>query len=477
VRFADFYTGADPAAPNYDPVRKLIRSPLTGSRGPRFVTTAEDWSTHRSVLDGYPPPFEDIPANPDGTCTWTDDAVYDAILRQMNERMTRGDVPLNLTASSLVAHAWLCTGEDRFRQWVLDYNAAWQERTQRNDGIIPDNVGLDDRIGQYFDGRWWGGYYGWRWPHGATQMVEAIAIGGTAATIASGDSGWLDLARSQLDLLWNLGQGEGADRKVPNRRWDDGWRDYRRPDPKVAIYCWYLSQRQDDLDRVTRSMPAAGWTTLNSGIAKGSGAANSAQWFAYIRGDNPDYPVNILQTNYRQLTERLAAMRADDIRNAPEWDIHYWQDHNPVMIEGLVQLMLGAPLNLYHGGLLATTVRYFDPARTRPGLPPDVAALVEHIDGSSVTLHLVNCSTQHERELVVQAGGFGEHTITGVRGGTGEATPHTGNRLTVRLGPSCQLRLTLDLQRFAGRPSYAAPWSDPDILHPLLHGRSEQDID
>jgi hypothetical protein len=39
VRFAGLYLGEDPSAPNYDAAHKLIRSPITGSRGPRFVNT------------------------------------------------------------------------------------------------------------------------------------------------------------------------------------------------------------------------------------------------------------------------------------------------------------------------------------------------------------------------------------------------------------------------------------------------------
>jgi hypothetical protein len=142
------------------------------------------------------------------------------------------------------------------------------------------------------------------------------------------------------------------------------------------------------------------------------------------------------------------------------------------MTEGLVQLMLGAPLNLYHGGLLSTSVRYFDPTRQRPGLPPDVAALVEHIDDASVTVQLVNCSSQHEREIIVQSGGFGEHTCTAVHTDSGDTVAITGSRVAVRLGPSCQIRLTLDIERFAGHASYDTPWTDRRSQHPLLHGRS-----
>jgi len=61
LRFAAMYSGEDPEAPNWDPERRMIRSPITGSRGPRFENSWEDWETHRPVLANYPAPFEDIP--------------------------------------------------------------------------------------------------------------------------------------------------------------------------------------------------------------------------------------------------------------------------------------------------------------------------------------------------------------------------------------------------------------------------------
>ena len=61
LRFAALYLGDDPKTPNYDAERKLMRSPITGSRGPRFVNTAEDWLTHRPILAHYPLPYDDIP--------------------------------------------------------------------------------------------------------------------------------------------------------------------------------------------------------------------------------------------------------------------------------------------------------------------------------------------------------------------------------------------------------------------------------
>ena len=95
--------------------------------------------------------------------------------------MAKGDVPLNLTATSLILHAYAYNNAPKYKQWILEYLEAWQQRTDQNGGIMPDNVGLTGKIGENMDGKWWGGYYGWRWPHGATNLLEATLIAGCNA--------------------------------------------------------------------------------------------------------------------------------------------------------------------------------------------------------------------------------------------------------------------------------------------------------
>src|SRR5947209_8150210 len=170
------YTGADPEAPNWDAERRMMRSPITGSKGPRFENSWEDWATHRAILANYPPPFDDIPGVEGPRCDWNDDRVYGEVLQRLNARQMRGDVPLNLTATSLVTHAYLYTGEERFRQWVLEYLEAWEGRIARNDGLCPDNVGPSGEIGERMGGKWWGGYYGWQWPHGFMSIIQPLTI-------------------------------------------------------------------------------------------------------------------------------------------------------------------------------------------------------------------------------------------------------------------------------------------------------------
>jgi hypothetical protein len=55
ARFAGFYTGEDPTAPNYDPEHKSVRSLLNGSRGPLLrKATPLDWAGDREQTGDGP---------------------------------------------------------------------------------------------------------------------------------------------------------------------------------------------------------------------------------------------------------------------------------------------------------------------------------------------------------------------------------------------------------------------------------------
>jgi hypothetical protein len=460
LRFAGMYTGDDPEAPNWDPEHKMIRSPINGSRGPCFDMTAEDWVTHRPVLANYLTPYEDIPGLPTDDplvkADWNDDEVFGRVLEQMNQRMVPGDVPLNLTATSMIASAYMYTGDSKYRQWVLDYLQMWRDQTAGNGGIMPDNIGPNGLIGERMnEGNWWGGYYGWRWPHGARTILESTVIAGQNAMLLSGDPGWLELNRSQQDLLWSLRREEGGAMRVPGRHGQVGWFDFRPPSADFYVQLYWLTRSQGDLERIKERLP--GWRQWRSqpSFFKGGGHSCLA-WFTYIMGENPDYPEEALDATYTAMAERLAKIDADD-DDVESWDVHHWQNLNPVIPEAIVQMTMGTPAAVYHGGLLHASVRYFDPARGRPGLPPHVAALVDQVTPSGIGLSLVNTDPQHPRRVVVQAGAFGEHCFGTARPADGDAIPVDASSFEVRLAPGSQLHLELELKRFAQQPTFTFP--------------------
>ena len=123
------------------------------------------------------------------------------------------------------------------------------------------------------------------------------------------------------------------------------------------------------------------------------------------------------------------------------------------------------------------------PGPPRAGLPADVAALVTSIDPEATTVELVNLSPATDRTVIVQAGAFAEHTITGVRyttctddGWIGDMydyghtepdvteteVPYDSGFLTVRLPASTRIRLTLRLGLRTRTPSYRTPFDGPN---------------
>ncbi len=456
LQFASLYM--DPAYGNYDPELKLIRSPLNGSEGPRFVNTAEDWVTHRPILANYLLPYEDIPGV-ESSAAWNDDDEFPLILEAMNQRMMKGDVPLNLASTSLIVNAYLYTGDEKYKEWVLNYVKTWMQRVKENDGFLPDNVGLSGKVGEYNDGKKWGGYYGWRWPHGLPNQMEATVIGASNAFLLSGDSSYLALPKAVIQLVEDQQREEDGQLLVPYRFDDKGWWDYRPMRPKYPTHLWYISRLREDWDRAKRLTDPQKWN--NTIYRKGKGdSENTAPWMGFLDGQNPDFPVEILRANYEEVLRRLKKMREDDTL-PDEQDVHHFFQHNPVILEGLVQLMLGAPNHIYHGGLLHTSLRYFDPVNRRPGIPPNVSALVKRITSKSVTVELVNLHPTETRKVIIQGGMFGEHQIERVR----QVIHYPYQFYTigksafeVELGPGASGQLEIDLSRFVNMPSYDFPW-------------------
>ena len=459
LRFAHMYTGDDPDAPNWDAERRMIRSPITGSKGPRFENSWEDWATHRAILANYPAPFEDIPGVHGDVADWNDDRIYAEILRLLNARQMRGDVPLNLTATSLVTHAYLYTGEERYRRWVLDYLEAWSERIAANGGLCPDNVGPGGAIGELMDGKWWGGYYGWRWPHGLMTIIQPLTIAAMNAVLLTGDMRYLDIPRGQLDGMMARGRLEGDQLLIPHRHTDAGWTAYRPMAPEYPLQIWFMSQERGDAARLEQFPErTTSWKTVAPGRGKGDDI-HIAAWYAYITGNNPNYPEAILAAQWMEVARRMDRMRHDD--GDPEsWDVHHWQEINPLHTEALIQLACGGPQIFYHGGLLHIRLRYFDVDARRPGLPPDVGALVHHLDADSAEVILTNTSPLHERRLIIQGGAFGEHSFTDIVDLWAESPrPQSveSRYFQVVLPPGRSVDLRLGMRRYHNTPSYTWP--------------------
>ena len=475
-RFAGFYLGEDPEAPNYDAEHKIIRCAHNGSRGPAYWQFTPDgiWTQW-----GYGLPFYDVPG-----CRTVDDLRDPAVMRRIGrasqERRGRGDTSMNLAATTLATNAYLLTGDGKYRRWVEEYTGAWMERAAENGGILPDNVGLSGIVGEHTGGKWWGGNYGWTWPHGWYSFGQGVLAAAENAHVMTRDARYLDFPRGQMDALAERGIVNGGTLYVPFKYGDpglvnyvpwprlgalcnpdgtvyerDGWHEYIAMQPFFPAHVWNASMESADLERMLRFRDhgAREWETIHTTYEKDQGG-NDEGWVAYLQGEYPGYPEAILEHNLQQVSARLDAMDHDT--EPPEkYSDAYLQFRNPITCEGLVQLTLGGPLPVYNGGLLLTRVRYYDWVAQRPGLPEDVAALVSEVTAERTRLTLVNLGHAETREVIVQAGSLRQHRFGAAWvPGTQDRIAIDGAHVRVVLPPLSQITLELETQCFVSDPSY-----------------------
>ncbi len=448
-RFAGLYMNEDPAAPNYDPVHKVIRSVWTGSRGPMMrKPTVYDW-----VGDPLSGRFHFL-HSASSTGQMLDFAAHYPKMLAHCENYTdsAGDSHLNLYATNLALNAYALTGERKYRDWLLEYMGAWQQRIESNGGNIPTKVGLDGKPGGA-SGQWWKGLYGWNFSNFDAEVGYVKHRGNFYlgpwdgfgnAFLVTGDPAYIAVLRRQLDNLyehkkivdgktqipWNYGDPRGY--KYSERAEWYNWTDKLPHNLLTEIYMWSMDRR--DLERIPRQ-----------------------SWIGFLEGTDPEYPEKILRLDLESV--RKTARKIDEDPTTPDTRLADWfMSFNPARTESLNNLMLGG---YYSTGVVRTLhsrLRYFDPAKRRSGPPEDVAALVDKLTAEVVSVTLVNLNPVHPRELIVQAGAYAEHQFTAVKR-AGQEQQIDGSSIAIRLEPGSGDRLTFQMDRYANQPTLLPPWS------------------
>lgn len=441
-RFAGFYMGEDPGAPNYDPKHKIIRSLMNGSRGPMLrKATALDWAGD---------PFE----VGDRFFMEHGERTYEETLRHYDAYTdVVGDHPLNLYATTLALNAYMVGHEAKYRDWLLGYVDAWAARARANNDILPSNVGLDGVIGSAADGHWWGGTYGWGFspinpttgkPEDRNRVPRTI-LGFFNAYLLTGDDRYLDTWRRQTDRINAQRRTVKGAVETPTMYGANDW------------YGWKPGLNQ------TNSLDLYWFSMKPSDRAR----APDHPWFAYLEGRNAGFPVTALRADLARVAERAKAQRED--RTTPDTRLaDAVLDVNPASVTSLMHLMMGAlhiarppwsPTSPPSGGSpLYARLRYFDPENRRAGAPEDVAALIDAMTADRTSVTLINLSPVHARTVIVQAGGYGEHRFRTVSTGEGAPRPVNAETHTVRLAPGAGARLTFAMDRYVNQPTLSFPW-------------------
>ena len=437
-QFADLYAGKN--SPNYVADKNIIPAPHNGSDGLRPGLGQENQDGYpageiNSVMKPYGLPLHYV----EGINEWDDLAVKEKSIlmaSEMERVLGYGDVAVNLAVTSLIANQWLYDNEQSSADWINKYIQGWVDRAEANDGIVPDNVAPNGEVGGLHDGRWFGGHYGWTWPHGFYSVSHATLVAGLNAILVSGDKSVLQLTRTVLQKVKSLGRvgtiietesslqagterfGVPVDKPVvlvPYRYGKDGWFDYSPMIMSLPMWLWYLSMSDEDTKFMEELIEGiAPFGSYLSPTRNKEEAGHEAPWFSYLHGKNENYPTTALAMALGQVARRMRLMETEVISGPGGVNIHFWQEVQPIVTEILTQLTLGAPQVLYNGGLQVARLRYFDADAGRIGLPNEVAALVTKITKDETWVELVNTSITQTRRVVLLAGAFGEHQFESV---------------------------------------------------------------
>jgi hypothetical protein len=219
----------------------------------------------------------------------------------------------------------------------------------------------------------------------------------------------------------------------PRMYGDDGWYHYSpHPYGNGALDVYYWSMDRDDKSRIA-----------------------SSPWLSFLDGHNDAFPIEAMQKDFSTVRQKLEMVHNDP--TTPDTRLSDNPNpYNPATIGSLFQLMCGGPAP-YRSQAVHSRFWYFDPELRRPGLPEDVAALVEELWAEDAVLTLVNLDQSASREVIVQGGAYGEHTCDTVSFDGKEAAIGS-NHFTVRLDPGSGCRLRINMSRYANQPSFAYPW-------------------
>ena len=109
----------------------------------------------------------------------------------------------------------------------------------------------------------------------------------------------------------------------------------------------------------------------------------SNPWIDYLEGNNPGYPEGALRDGLADVHRRVR-MAVEDATTPDTRLVDDPMAMNPIQagtMTSLYQLMAGGVYVDRRAVVAHTRLRYFDAERRRPGVPEDVAVLVERMSG------------------------------------------------------------------------------------------------
>jgi hypothetical protein len=276
----------------------------------------------------------------------------------------------------------------------------------------------------------------------------------------TGDTRWMELPRSQLEVLRKNGKVIDGEFRIPIRFNENGWHRFSRENPSDYVHLWFASQDDRDWDQIERLVDAQ--KKKNGRITD-----RDLEWAYFFRGRNPGFAERALRQDIRTVLRKVAVIQ-DEHGDPETWVDNKWINVDPILTDNLVRFSIGGLPIRRQGEMLHSQVRYFDGDRRCSGLPPDVAALVTRIEQDWIEIEVINLNAFEPRQLIVQGGAYGEHRFLSVDflplENLEEQADYQSQKeldaaaFAINLAPGSGSKLKLNIRRYANQPSYDFPW-------------------
>jgi len=357
-----------------------------------------------------------------------------------------GEVALNTIWITAAFHAYLATGEEKYKKWAMDYGTSWNELAKANGGIFPYYVPPGTRtLNDTWYGTPWGGFgydkYGIITPMRALHSMPTVLSlldKGHADTHCAG-------IKSTLKVLFANGRGGLPAGKHDGTAWVRGtganW-----GVPRLFENTYALTF-DPELATMYRAYIAAAATSDDATTER---QFMSYPNFYYFGQGSLDEVAMYFRNRARRLAQREADYRKG---KAPKVGDDVREQYTPYVsgMEYVVGSWWGRYDNGRCGGPVAGSVRYFT-GDGRVGLPMDVAAVVTRVAKDEVVVLLHN-RAKTNTALWITAGWYGQHQWRSVQVGGGPTVTVDDRRLKVTLAPGATGTLTLAVSRFANEPT------------------------
>lgn len=138
----------------------------------------------------------------DGIVLWDDfvDFVYVQWMVEEMQCWVVGDIVVNFVVIFFVVNCWFYDGDEEVVVWICWYVDGWCVWV--DGGLFFDNVGFDGMVGFFYDGCWWGGYYGWVWLYGLYLVGMSVLIGVFNYVFVMGDDVVFDFVCMMFDIVF-----------------------------------------------------------------------------------------------------------------------------------------------------------------------------------------------------------------------------------------------------------------------------------